>query len=60
MPVRGRAATTCASCCARASSDAELDESVRAIWTRRTDRYSDLRTAETTSRPKVEMSHIGG
>ena len=41
-------------------SDAQLDESVRAIWTRRTDRYSDLRTAETTSRPKVEMSHIGG
>jgi cyclic pyranopterin phosphate synthase len=40
--------------------DARLDESIRSIWTRRTDRYSDLRTAETTSRPKVEMSHIGG
>ncbi len=41
-------------------TDAQLDESIRGIWTRRTDRYSDLRTAETTSRPKVEMSHIGG
>ncbi len=40
--------------------DATLDERIRAIWTRRTDRYSDLRTAETTGRPKVEMSHIGG
>ena len=40
--------------------DAKLEESVRAIWTRRVDRYSDLRTAETSSRPKVEMSHIGG
>ncbi len=40
--------------------DATLDERIRAIWTRRADRYSDLRTAETTRRPKVEMSHIGG
>ena len=40
--------------------DAKLEKSVRAIWTRRVDRYSDLRTAETSSRPKVEMSHIGG
>ena len=40
--------------------DPTLDERIRAIWARRTDRYSDLRTAETTARPKVEMSHIGG
>jgi cyclic pyranopterin phosphate synthase len=40
--------------------DAALDERIRAIWSRRTDRYSDLRTAETTRRPKVEMSRIGG
>jgi cyclic pyranopterin phosphate synthase len=40
--------------------DAGLDESIRSIWTRRADRYSDLRTSETTRRPKVEMSHIGG
>ncbi len=41
-------------------NDTQLDARIRGIWTRRTDRYSDLRTAETTSRPKVEMSHIGG
>ena len=42
------------------ASDEELAEQLRAIWTRRTDRYSELRTAETASRPKVEMSYIGG
>jgi cyclic pyranopterin phosphate synthase len=40
--------------------DGALDERIRAIWTRRGDRYSDLRTAQTARRPKVEMSHIGG
>jgi len=30
------------------------------IWARRTDRYSELRTAETSSSEKVEMSYIGG
>ena len=43
-----------------AASDEELVEQLRAIWTRRTDRYSELRTAETASLPKVEMSYIGG
>jgi GTP 3',8-cyclase len=42
------------------ASDAELAEQLRALWTRRTDRYSELRTAETASSPKVEMSYIGG
>jgi len=42
------------------ASDEELAEQLRAIWTRRTDRYSELRTAETASVPKVEMSYIGG
>ncbi len=42
------------------ASDEELGERLRAIWARRTDRYSELRTAETASRPKVEMSYIGG
>ena len=32
--------------------DATLDERIRAIWSRRTDRYSDLRTAETTGAPE--------
>jgi cyclic pyranopterin phosphate synthase len=42
------------------SSDAELAETLRGIWSRRTDRYSELRTAETAALPKVEMSYIGG
>ena len=42
------------------ASDEELVEQLRSIWTRRTDRYSELRTAETGALPKVEMSYIGG
>jgi cyclic pyranopterin phosphate synthase len=42
------------------ASDEELADQLRALWTRRTDRYSELRTAETASLPKVEMSYIGG
>ena len=42
------------------ATDEELVARLRAIWTRRTDRYSELRTAETASLPKVEMSYIGG
>jgi cyclic pyranopterin phosphate synthase len=41
-------------------SDEDLAEQLRGIWTKRTDRYSELRTAETASLPKVEMSYIGG
>ncbi len=42
------------------ASDDELDDAIAAIWRGRTDRYSELRTAETAGRPKVEMSYIGG
>jgi len=42
------------------ASDEELAERLRAIWGRRTDRYSELRTAETATLSKVEMSYIGG
>ena len=42
------------------TSDEELDAAIRAVWERRTDRYSELRTAETSSLRKVEMSYIGG
>jgi GTP 3',8-cyclase len=42
------------------ASDEELVEQLRGIWTRRTDRYSELRTADTAALPKVEMSYIGG
>jgi cyclic pyranopterin phosphate synthase len=42
------------------ASDDELSELLRGVWGRRTDRYSDLRTADTAALPKVEMSYIGG
>jgi GTP 3',8-cyclase len=42
------------------ATDGELTDTLRAIWTKRTDRYSELRTAETAALPKVEMSYIGG
>jgi GTP 3',8-cyclase len=42
------------------ASDEDLTARLRQIWTRRTDRYSELRTTETASLRKVEMSYIGG
>jgi GTP 3',8-cyclase len=42
------------------ASDEELADVLRGIWTKRTDRYSELRTADTAALPKVEMSYIGG
>ena len=42
------------------ASDEELDAAIRAVWERRTDRYSELRTEETSRLRKVEMSYIGG
>jgi cyclic pyranopterin phosphate synthase len=42
------------------ASDEELGALLEGIWGRRTDRYSELRTAETSSSEKVEMSYIGG
>ena len=42
------------------ASDEELAASIRSVWHRRDDRYSELRTAETAALPKVEMSYIGG
>ncbi len=41
-------------------SDGELREEIGRIWARRTDRYSEIRSANTTELPKVEMSYIGG
>jgi cyclic pyranopterin phosphate synthase len=40
--------------------DDDLADALRAIWTGRSDRYSELRTLETVELPKVEMSFIGG
>jgi cyclic pyranopterin phosphate synthase len=42
------------------ATDAELGEAISAVWRDRSDRYSELRSAETTELPKVEMSYIGG
>jgi cyclic pyranopterin phosphate synthase len=41
-------------------SDEEIYEAIAAIWQRRDDRYSEIRTSETAKAPKVEMSFIGG
>ncbi|MCS7007909.1 MAG: hypothetical protein NZL88_10175, partial [Gaiellaceae bacterium] len=42
------------------ASDEELAAAIRAVWERRVDRYSELRTEETARLRKVEMSYIGG
>jgi cyclic pyranopterin phosphate synthase len=42
------------------ASDAELLALLTATWTRRDDRYSELRARATPGLPKVEMSFIGG
>jgi cyclic pyranopterin phosphate synthase len=42
------------------ASDEEISATIAAVWSRRADRYSELRSAETAGRPKVEMSYIGG
>jgi cyclic pyranopterin phosphate synthase len=44
----------------RSDSADELDETIRAVWTHRSDRYSEIRTADTSALRKVEMSYIGG
>jgi len=42
------------------ATDEELRNEVAAVWQRRTDRYSEIRTSQTSSAKKVEMSYIGG
>jgi cyclic pyranopterin phosphate synthase len=42
------------------ATDDELENRIRSIWQRRTDRYSAQRTTATLGLPKVEMSYIGG
>ncbi len=41
-------------------SDEEISELLRNVWTARQDRYSEIRTSETVSWPKVQMFRIGG
>ena len=42
------------------SDDGELEDLIRSVWERRTDRYSEERSAETQELRRVEMSYIGG
>ena len=42
------------------ADDAAIANAVAAIWQRRDDRYSEIRTAGTAQSRKVEMSYIGG
>ena len=42
------------------ASDDEVRERVAAVWERRKDRYSELRSEQTAALPKIEMSYIGG
>jgi len=42
------------------ASDAKLAEAVEAIWLGRGDRYSELRSAATSTLPKIEMFAMGG
>ncbi len=42
------------------ASDAEIAAFLGQVWGARRDRYSEIRTADSSRAPKVEMSHIGG
>jgi GTP 3',8-cyclase len=42
------------------ASDEAIRNEIAAVWQARTDRYSEIRTAETATGRKVEMSYIGG
>ena len=42
------------------ATDEEISQAIARVWGKRTDRYSEIRSENTTSLPKVEMSHIGG
>jgi cyclic pyranopterin phosphate synthase len=42
------------------ATDEELGEVIRQIWSKREDRYSEIRSAETKGVRRIEMSYIGG
>ena len=42
------------------ADDVALDAAIAQVWQQRDDRYSEIRTAETAARQKIEMSYIGG
>jgi cyclic pyranopterin phosphate synthase len=41
-------------------SDRQIANAIGLVWNQREDRYSELRTEQTASNKKVEMSYIGG
>jgi cyclic pyranopterin phosphate synthase len=42
------------------ADDDAIRDAIAAVWRTRDDRYSEIRTAETARKRKVEMSYIGG
>ncbi len=42
------------------ASDHDIRDAISTVWSRRADRYSEIRTAETAKLEKIEMSYIGG
>ena len=44
----------------RGGDDDAVSEVIARVWRARADRYSEIRTADTAKRRKVEMSYIGG
>jgi len=44
----------------KGASDRDIHDAISAVWSRRGDRYSEIRTAETAKLEKIEMSYIGG
>ena len=42
------------------ASDEEIIRTIAGIWSKRTDRYSEVRSSQTVKLQKIEMSYIGG
>jgi len=42
------------------ASDVDIADAISDVWRARSDRYSEIRSAETVRLPKVEMSYVGG
>ena len=42
------------------TSDEALSAAIGSVWSGRSDRYSELRSSNTPSQPRIEMSYIGG
>ena len=42
------------------ATDEQIQVRIESIWQLRNDRYSEIRSASTSERQKIEMSYIGG